>query len=433
MPAITVDGRTIEAPGGSMVLDVVRSMGIAIPTLCSHPDIRPSGACGICVVEVSGPSGPRLANSCATEVSDGMTIRTDTPSVRGARRQAAGALLSRAPGSEAVRRIAQEMGLETGKHDAGGGKCIGCGNCEQACREIAGSGIIGSRGHGAVRIFGIFDSSRMSECHLCGACAQVCPTGTIDVESRASALLRASGGRLSCRHERLGLVSNRLCSANFRCSRCEFDQNLRDAFGAHPAFVARPRAAYGFTSIEDFLFDPACEYGPGHLWSKRRNGVVRVGLDDIARRILGPISKVEVEHADSGVQEEVSITVRCRNGRTSNVAFPVPGAIESVNPLLSTDPSAPTRDPYRRGWLFDFRPNPYAPRDVRRFTGHTASLWFRKEAHEVKRLLNIDRKTRGGDGAFLWIDERSLAGVEWGELAGFLTMGSREAREKAVS
>ena len=54
MVNLTIDGKQIQAPAGSSVLEAARSAGIYIPTLCYHPDLRPEGACRLCMVEASG-------------------------------------------------------------------------------------------------------------------------------------------------------------------------------------------------------------------------------------------------------------------------------------------------------------------------------------------------------------------------------------------
>lgn len=49
MVNLTIDGKQIQAPAGSSVLEAARSAGIYIPTLCYHPDLRPEGACRLCI------------------------------------------------------------------------------------------------------------------------------------------------------------------------------------------------------------------------------------------------------------------------------------------------------------------------------------------------------------------------------------------------
>ena len=50
-----IDGRPAEADRGSMLLEAIREMGIHLPTLCHHPSLEPSGACRLCLVEITHP------------------------------------------------------------------------------------------------------------------------------------------------------------------------------------------------------------------------------------------------------------------------------------------------------------------------------------------------------------------------------------------
>ena len=50
--SLTIDGKTVQAEDGRMVLDVCRDAGISIPTLCHHGAIGGDGRCRLCVVEL---------------------------------------------------------------------------------------------------------------------------------------------------------------------------------------------------------------------------------------------------------------------------------------------------------------------------------------------------------------------------------------------
>ena len=81
---INIDGRELDANEGETILAVAQRAGIKIPTLCHHPELAPYGSCFICVVEVAG--APRLLPSCATLVSEGMVVRTDSKRVLASRK-----------------------------------------------------------------------------------------------------------------------------------------------------------------------------------------------------------------------------------------------------------------------------------------------------------------------------------------------------------
>ncbi len=93
--SITVDGKKISVPKGSTVLTVAQSQGIEIPTFCHHPQIKDSGSCRICVVEVEGARN--LPASCVHPVHDGMVVKTKSEKVVKARKHILELILANHP------------------------------------------------------------------------------------------------------------------------------------------------------------------------------------------------------------------------------------------------------------------------------------------------------------------------------------------------
>jgi formate dehydrogenase beta subunit len=73
---ISVNGRIIETPAGTSLLEACLEAGVYIPHLCYHPDLKSTGDCGLCVVEIAGTDD--LVTACDVIVVDRMTVRTDT-------------------------------------------------------------------------------------------------------------------------------------------------------------------------------------------------------------------------------------------------------------------------------------------------------------------------------------------------------------------
>ena len=71
---MTIDGVQVSAEEGSTILSAAAKAGIEIPNLCFMKDLKPYGACGVCVVEVE--KCPKLLRACATKVSEGMVVNT---------------------------------------------------------------------------------------------------------------------------------------------------------------------------------------------------------------------------------------------------------------------------------------------------------------------------------------------------------------------
>jgi len=69
---------------GATILKAAEKVGIEIPTFCFHDKLEVVGSCRMCLVEVEKMW--KLQVACATPVSEGMVVKTDTPQVRVARK-----------------------------------------------------------------------------------------------------------------------------------------------------------------------------------------------------------------------------------------------------------------------------------------------------------------------------------------------------------
>ena len=71
---LVIDGQKVSASAGSTILAAAQAAGIEIPNLCFLKELKPYGACGVCVVEVE--KCPKLLRACATKVAEGMVVNT---------------------------------------------------------------------------------------------------------------------------------------------------------------------------------------------------------------------------------------------------------------------------------------------------------------------------------------------------------------------
>ena len=76
MPKCTINGREIEVPAGTTVIQAALELGIHIPHFCWHPDLAVDGNCRMCLVEVE--KAPKLQIACNTAVTDGMVVHTES-------------------------------------------------------------------------------------------------------------------------------------------------------------------------------------------------------------------------------------------------------------------------------------------------------------------------------------------------------------------
>jgi formate dehydrogenase major subunit len=212
---VTIDGVAGTVPPRSTVMEAAKLLGVDIPTLCDHPELRPIGACRICLVEVEKQR--TLQPACTFPVSEGMVVHTESPAVVDSRRFVLQLLFSernhycmfcQMSGSCELQSLAYRYGLEHWIYDRpypklpvdasrvyfvmDHNRCILCRRCVRACDELVGNGTLGLKHRGAnTMIIADMDVPfGESSCVSCGTCLQVCPTGAL--MDRASAYMGAT-------------------------------------------------------------------------------------------------------------------------------------------------------------------------------------------------------------------------------------------------
>ena len=96
MITFTIDGREVQAPENTMLVDAAKHGDVEIPVFCYEPKLgQPVGACRMCLVEIEGI--PKLQTGCSTPVKDGMVVHTQTERVQTAQQSVVEFLLINHP------------------------------------------------------------------------------------------------------------------------------------------------------------------------------------------------------------------------------------------------------------------------------------------------------------------------------------------------
>ena len=204
MVNVTIDGRKLQVPKSATVLSAAQAAGISVPSLCYHPELRPEGACRVCVVEVEGAR--TLVASCVYPVNEGMVVHTNTAAVREARKTVVELLLANHPQdclscqrntNCELQTIAADLGIRKVRFDGvkkslpldannpslvrDQNKCILCGRCIKACSDRQGVNVysFAKRGFDTVVAPAFEVGLDQAPCTYCGQCASVCPTAAI--------------------------------------------------------------------------------------------------------------------------------------------------------------------------------------------------------------------------------------------------------------
>ena len=201
MVNLTIDGRAIQAKKGSTILEVAKANGIFIPYLCYHPALKPIGSCRICVVDVK-PGPPRPLPACATTVTEGMEVVTNTPKLAALRQELMKLVLINHAlecpicdkgGECELQNLTHALGVPTVDLDAvklppnpdyvsqmverHPDRCVTCGRCVRICRDRVGAMAINFTLRGYFTE--LASGAQPLDCEFCGSCIDICPVGAL--------------------------------------------------------------------------------------------------------------------------------------------------------------------------------------------------------------------------------------------------------------
>ena len=156
------------------------------------------------------------------------------------------------------------------------------------------------------------------------------------------------------------------------------------------------RRARGLQQAGGLVFDPALHYAPGHTWLRGEGRRVRVGIDDLAQRILPWAVAVQLPQPGARVRAGATAAVISCGDREARIASPVDGTVVAVNGAVARDPSLVKREAYQRGWLFAVEPEGSSWAQLP--TGETARAWLSLEESRLARRLELQLGIAAADG-----------------------------------
>src|SRR5256886_885763 len=198
---ITVDGKKVTAPAGTLLIEACKSVGIEVPSFCYYPGLSLQGACRMCLVKIE--KMPKLQTACTTAITDGMVVSTEIEEVKQARKSMLEMLLANHPLDCPVCDAGGECELQdmTFAYGAANSKfieiknhkdeqqwspvvffdrprCILCYRCVRVCGEGMDVWALGVQNRGVVSLIAPNKEDHL-ECEECGMCIDICPVGAL--------------------------------------------------------------------------------------------------------------------------------------------------------------------------------------------------------------------------------------------------------------
>lgn len=332
---ITLNENQLAFEPGETILDVAARNKIDIPTLCHLKHTIPTHTCRVCVVEIAGRE--ELVESCVAKAEPGMVIQSESPRVVDARKEMLSAMLATGNHNCAIRdfdtvdwtSFQLDVLKADGKQDLcpvwgdcelqdlayryqvktkgmpiteckyeteranpfiirDFSRCILCGRCIKACREVQVNNAIEFGYHGEEMKIIAGDDAHLkdSDCVFCGECVQVCPVGALipDREFRDDRFKPTKIVRTTCA----------FCGVGCQMDVFVQDNEIVKIDGADPdlppnnaSLCVKGRFGFDFVSSPDRLTTPLV---------KKDGKQVPVSWDEALDLVAAKFSLIQKEH-----------------------------------------------------------------------------------------------------------------------------------------
>ncbi len=209
------------------------------------------------------------------------------------------------------------------------------------------------------------------------------------------------GDKRKCRYMLTGDLSYKLCSNNYECWHCPVDQMISDLTDFHPVLVRkRAKKEVPIKKVAGFTLRSDTYYHPNHIWVRiEKDGTIKIGIDDFAARLLGEMSEVSLPKGEVR-RKEAGCEFRIKR-RYAQIPLPITGDVLEHNPEVLRDPRVIYQDPQERGWLMSIQMEEIADnlKDFRK--GSRAEGWLREEFDRLARTLKAECEITIADGGEL--------------------------------
>jgi glycine cleavage system H protein len=161
-----------------------------------------------------------------------------------------------------------------------------------------------------------------------------------------------------------------------------------------------------------------CHYHRGHTWARLLGpDTVAVGMDDFARKLVGPVKSVTLPPPGAWIRQGASAFEVETEDRSADLLAPVEGTVIEVNSEVVRHPALCSEDPYGHGWLIKIQSAALAANVRNLMSGHLARHWIEDARAELERRMVVLSGSVLQDGGALHQDfAKHLEFDEWRRL-----------------
>ncbi len=199
---LTIDGVEIQGKAGQTIMEAADAAGVYIPRLCAREGLQPHGSCRVCTVLANG----RPQSACTQPIADGMVVESNSEKILAIRRDIIEMLLVEGnhfcmfcekSGNCELQALAYRFGIAAPKYpylfpkrdvDAthpdifiDRNRCVLCGRCVRASRDVDGKGIFEFVGRGPEKRVAVNAKANLAdtEAAVTDEAVNACPVGAL--------------------------------------------------------------------------------------------------------------------------------------------------------------------------------------------------------------------------------------------------------------
>ncbi len=198
----------------------------------------------------------------------------------------------------------------------------------------------------------------------------------------------------------IGLISYKLCTNDYYCEECVFDQVMRNEIAASNSMAVSSAAASILKKEPLPPAETALFYHRYHCWAKVEDpDEVRIGLDGILARLFSRIKTIALPQEGEIATQGQCFAHIMQERHILQIISPLSGTIQNVNQLLKKNPQLLIRDPWDKGWLATIRPANLEHDLKSLMFGKKAMDWYQAKQQVIAEagvvMLGPDKKSLG--------------------------------------